>query len=250
MAFKPIKNEKVYQLVIEQIRDGIYEGAYKKGDQLPGERSLSAMLEISRAPVREAYRALELLGIVKTRQGEGTFITGNNNKALIDSLTMLFFLEKRNYQELMEVRRLLEVELAIQAAKSPNETCLLQLNEAILRGERGLGHVESSFNADLAFHHALAESSPNMLLLMLYQTIFGVIANFIKEAHQIVFQDREKAQQLIEQHGEIYRAIKGRDPERAASSMKRHMEHAAREYSSLTSREELRGLFHKKEEIT
>lgn len=230
MAFKPIKNEKVYQLVIEQIKELIYEGTYRKGDQLPTERQLAKTLEISRAPIREAYRALELLGIVETRQGEGTFITGDNNKALIEPLTMLFFLEKNNYQDLMEVRKLLEVELAILAAQRIEESSLLQLRDAITRGERGLGHVDSSLCADLDFHNTLAEASSNQLLSILYKTIFGVIANFIKKAHGIIFQDPQKAEQLLKQHVQIYEAIREKDPQKAASSMEGHMLYAAREY--------------------
>ena len=75
--FSPIKNTKVYEQVIDQIKNMIDEGNLKKGDKLPSERSLVEQLKISRASIREALRALEVIGLIECRQGEGSYIRTN-----------------------------------------------------------------------------------------------------------------------------------------------------------------------------
>ena len=69
--FIPIKSTKVYQQVIIQIKDMIDKGTLKKGDKLPSERTLVEQLQVSRASIREALRALEVIGLIECRQGEG-----------------------------------------------------------------------------------------------------------------------------------------------------------------------------------
>jgi len=72
--FNPIKITKVYEQVIQQIKDMIADGTLKKGDKLPSERDMAAMFGVSRTAIREALRSLEMLGLTESRQGEGTFI--------------------------------------------------------------------------------------------------------------------------------------------------------------------------------
>ena len=77
-SFKPIKNIKVYEQVIEQIKEMIYQGELKRGDKLPSERELRAQFNVSRASIREAFRVLEMIGLIESRPGEGTFIRSDN----------------------------------------------------------------------------------------------------------------------------------------------------------------------------
>ena len=72
--FISVKNKKVYEEVIEQIKDMIYNGILKKGDKLPSERDMVEELQVSRTSVREALRSLEVIGLIESRQGEGNFI--------------------------------------------------------------------------------------------------------------------------------------------------------------------------------
>lgn len=229
MNFKPIKSEKVYRQVIQQIKEMIYEGEYKKGDQLPGERHLAQALQVSRAPVREAFRALEILGIVETRQGEGTFITGDISKALIEPLSMFFIIEKNDYQDLIEVRRLLEIEFVIRAAAEANEESIGTLDYYLEIAANSLNNQEDSYNADISFHNSLAKITKNSLLKGLYRTVFGVIAYYIRDAHREIFKEREKAKTLLKQHQNILLAIKQGDKKAGAHYMKEHIQYSARE---------------------
>ena len=78
--FKPIKTKRVCEQVVEQIQDLMQKGELRPGDKLLSERELSDRLGVSRAAVREALSALDFLGVLESRQGEGTFITRCRNR--------------------------------------------------------------------------------------------------------------------------------------------------------------------------
>ena len=67
--FSNISSKKVYEQVIEQIQESIFNGELKKGDKLPSERELSEQMRVSRTSIREALRVLETLGVVESKQG-------------------------------------------------------------------------------------------------------------------------------------------------------------------------------------
>ena len=71
----PIQRESIAELVVRRILDMVKAGVLKAGDALPPERDLAASLNVSRASVREALRGLAVLGVVKTRQGGGAYIS-------------------------------------------------------------------------------------------------------------------------------------------------------------------------------
>ncbi|MDK4475557.1 FadR/GntR family transcriptional regulator, partial [Fusobacterium necrophorum] len=77
MVFKPIENRKISSRIMEQIKENILRGKLRVGDKLPSERELSTQLGVSRSSVREALRSLDILGVVVSVQGEGTYIQGD-----------------------------------------------------------------------------------------------------------------------------------------------------------------------------
>ncbi|RYD02051.1 hypothetical protein N752_26735 [Desulforamulus aquiferis] len=74
MKFKPIKAKKIYEEIVEQIKGMITSGELNAGDKLVPERELAERLQVGRSAVREAYRALEAIGLIEIRPGEGTFV--------------------------------------------------------------------------------------------------------------------------------------------------------------------------------
>ena len=86
----PIRNPKAYDQVIEVIKDKIKKGKIKKGDKLPSEREMAESLGLSRASVREALRALEVIGLIESIQGAGNYIRTNFDNSLIEPLSLMF----------------------------------------------------------------------------------------------------------------------------------------------------------------
>ena len=116
MDIAPIKSTRIYEEIVRQIKAMIAEGRLKSGDRLPPERDLAEKFVVSRTSVREALRALESLGLVEIRPGEGTFVREVSVEALIEPLALVMASQREAIGELFEARRLLEPAIAALAA--------------------------------------------------------------------------------------------------------------------------------------
>lgn len=85
--FKQVKTKKIYEEVIEQIKKLIIDGKLQPGDKLLSERELAEKLGVSRASVREAFSALEIMGIITIRAGEGSFVRQVSYEGMLEPLS-------------------------------------------------------------------------------------------------------------------------------------------------------------------
>ncbi|MFD2639862.1 FadR/GntR family transcriptional regulator [Piscibacillus salipiscarius] len=99
---------KVYQEVLDKIRQFIEANSLSEGDRLPSERELAEQLNASRSSVREALRAIELLGLIETKHGEGTFLKTYRPYHTVELLATFVLRQPTTKHELLEVRHLLE----------------------------------------------------------------------------------------------------------------------------------------------
>lgn len=100
---------KIYLMIVEKIRDLIEENGLGPGDRLPSERELSDTLKVGRSSVREAFRSLELLGLIETRKGEGTFISDFRNHRLVEILSKFILNNKKSRDDVIETKEMLEL---------------------------------------------------------------------------------------------------------------------------------------------
>ncbi len=100
--------QKVYLETFEKIRKIIQERNLKPGDRLPSERELTDLLHVGRSSVREALRAMELLGLIETRRGEGTFIVDFRKHQLVELLSSFVFQRENADHDILEVKRIIE----------------------------------------------------------------------------------------------------------------------------------------------
>src|SRR5258708_39147664 len=130
--YEAIQNERLYEKVVEQIERRILSGDLKVGDQLPSERELGDQFHVSRTAVREAIKALREKGLVEVRPGRGTFITNDTSQAARDSLgLMLKIAPGEGSRDLVEVREMLEPEIAVLAATSATEDHIAVMRAAV-----------------------------------------------------------------------------------------------------------------------
>ena len=115
--FKEIRDERAFNGILNQIIENIQNGSLKAGDALPAERTMAEIMGVSRPAVREALRALELLGIVKPVPGGGNYITEDLDTWLIEPLSILFKLNNGYLRQNQQFRAALEREAAILAAR-------------------------------------------------------------------------------------------------------------------------------------
>lgn len=100
--------QKVYLETFEKIREIIQERNLQPGDRLPSERELTDLLHVGRSSVREALRAMELLGLIETRRGEGTFIVDFRKHQLVELLSSFVFQRENADYDILEVKRIIE----------------------------------------------------------------------------------------------------------------------------------------------
>jgi GntR family transcriptional repressor for pyruvate dehydrogenase complex len=221
--FSPIKNTKVYEQVIEQIKDMIVSGTLKKGDKLPSERELVEHLQVSRTSIREALRALQIMGLVECRQGEGNYITQSFENSLFEPLSVMFMLQESNPSEIIEVRKIIEIETAAIAAQKITKEEIESL-EILLRVFESSINEDDNVKIDKKFHYEIAQASRNFLILNILNAISSLIDSFIKDARKKILVDEKNIEVLAKQHWDIYEALKSHNSKKAAEAMKKHLD--------------------------
>lgn len=124
----PPENKKVYLEIVAQLREMIKTDRLVPGDKIPSERELSERLQAGRSSVREALRALELLGLIETKRGEGTFIRDFRNHQLVQLLGTFILQDNEAKRDLLETKIFLELDsirLVINRAE-PSDLILFQ----------------------------------------------------------------------------------------------------------------------------
>lgn len=220
--FKPIKSTRVYEQVIAQIQEMIIDGTLKKGDKLPSERYLAEQLNVSRTSIREAIRALDIIGLIESRQGEGNFIKDNFENCLFEPLSVMFMLNQSTPEEILELRKTIEVEAAVLAAKKITDEQVEELIDLVEQLKNSQDE-KASVKVDKEFHYKIVQATDNFLLLNIFNAISTLMESFIKGAREIILTDIHNKEILIVQHENICKALVNRDSDRAAHAMKIHL---------------------------
>lgn len=220
--FRPIRTKKVYEEVLEQVKNLMAEGVLAPGDRLLPERELADKLQISRASVREAFKVLEVLGLIESKPGGGTVLREPRIVNFIEPLALLLSGDAAGAMETFEVREILEQASAALAAERASEEDLEKIG-TILESFRHLDDVERLTRADYEFHYAIAEATHNSVLAKIMNMIADLIEQSMRNARQQQFADPEVAEVLSRQHEEIFAAISARDAKAARRAMYRHL---------------------------
>lgn len=223
--FISVKNKKVYEEVIEQIKDMIYNGILKKGDKLPSERDMVEELQVSRTSVREALRSLEVIGLIESRQGEGNFIKESFEDGLIEPLSVMFMLKDSKSEEILELRKIIEIGTVQLAAERINSNELKELEE--LKEKLKIPNKEEILaEIDREFHYKIAAASKNFLLLGVLNAISSLMESYIKYARKNILEEEENRQILIKQHEDVFTALNNKDENEAVKAMTKHLDFA------------------------
>jgi GntR family transcriptional repressor for pyruvate dehydrogenase complex len=226
MEFTPIKTKRLYEEIVEQIKQLIAEGRLKPGDKLLAERDLAEQFQVSRASVREAIRTLEMLGVIDIRPGEGTFVRGTETDDIIRPLAMFLAVERSSLLDMFEMRRIFETATASLAAERATEEELDQIKAMLENMQERLNvqDPEKGEEFDAAFHYAVAEATHNSLLTKLFKTVSEEFAKANSVARRQLYHDSvENAQRIIDQHSEIFEAIRSRSAQAASEAMLAHL---------------------------
>jgi GntR family transcriptional repressor for pyruvate dehydrogenase complex len=219
--YKIVRTSRLYEQIVQQIEDTILKGNLKPGDQLPAERDLAEQFGVSRTAVREAVKALREKGLVEAYTGRGTFVTNGTLHAIRQSLDLMVKISQAEGAiQLVEVREILEPEIAALAAERAEEQHLAAPREAVAIMDASLEDAEGFIEADLDFHLALAEAAGNPIILSLIDSIVGLL----REQRLGTFETPGGPQRGQYYHRRILAAMEARSPEQARSEMRAHLQ--------------------------
>ncbi|MFP4483089.1 MAG: FadR/GntR family transcriptional regulator [Thermovirgaceae bacterium] len=221
LSFKRIDRSTVTENIIEQIKEKILSGEIKPGEKLPPERILAENLSVGRTSVREALRALQYMGVLEVRYGEGTFLS-ENTSLLTDHFKTSHLLKRFSVMDLVEARKVVEGATVYLAAKRGSPEDREALRDIYYLAEEAVqkGQGEKAFlKADFEFHKKIAEMCQNPVLLEMLDTMRELTLtenlDVIKKPGQI--------KNALAFHKEILEAVLAYDARRARRKMMEHL---------------------------
>jgi GntR family transcriptional repressor for pyruvate dehydrogenase complex len=219
--YLPIQTERLYEQIVHQIEQRIVAGDLKVGDQLPPEKELAEQFGVSRTAVREAIKALREKRLVEIRPGKGTFILNGAPETMRHSLGLIMkFGAPNGSSHLVEVREILEPEIAALAATRITEEGILAMQQAVVTMDTALENVDVFVEADLDFHLALAEATQNPLIPILMDPIIDMLREQRKRTG-LVSGGLMRGQF---HHKQILEAVIQRNPVASRTAMQLHLQ--------------------------
>jgi len=221
--FKKVQTKKVYMKIVEQIRDLIKEGKLKPGDKLPPEHILAEKFGTSRPSVREALSALEILGITESRGGKGNFIKDDLNSPAYEQKFKELEEEESPF-ELLEARKAVETEIAGLAAEKATKEDISAIQESLDKMKSAITNIPQVMEFDREFHINIAKAAHNSLLF----SVMTYLADGLKEKLWVNLKEKSwsipgRPQKYLEEHTEIFKAIRNKDSKSARKHMYAHL---------------------------
>ena len=209
----------VSEQVVFRVLDLIRAGDLQAGRKLPTERELAVQFAISRPTVREALRALSILGVLEIRQGDGVYVGALEATKLLEPLDFFVSLSASNTSQLFDARIVYEPMTAGLAAERLSDEAVDRLGEIVAAQQNFPGDAELFHDTDVEFHKILMDGSENVFLAR-----FGKILQLLGDQSRRTFQKRKSIrQQSIRDHSVVLDAVRARDAEAAAHAMRQHM---------------------------
>ncbi|MFD0318680.1 FadR/GntR family transcriptional regulator [Streptomyces flavalbus] len=210
----------VTQRAIERIKAMIAEGRLEPGQRLPTERELAARLGISRSSMREAIRALTVLGVLQARHGSGIYVTQLGAGDLLETFGVVADLSRGpRLLELLEIRRVLESTATALAAARVTPAQLAEV-ERHLTAMDTTDDPELILAHDLAFHRAIAVAAGNETLTAILD---GLSSRTFRARVWRGYQEAGAFDRTRREHAAIHRALTARDPEAARAAAAAHV---------------------------
>jgi GntR family transcriptional regulator, transcriptional repressor for pyruvate dehydrogenase complex len=220
MDLAPIKSTRIYEEIVRQVKAMISEGRLKAGDRLPPERDLAEKFVVSRTSVREALRALESLGLVEIRPGEGTFVREVSIDALVEPLALLMVSQREAIGELFEARRLLEPSLAALAAVRATPEEIQEMERILEEQAKEVAGGRTGLSQDARFHAAIGAAAHNRAITRIAHAIMDLLT----QSREDSLNTPGRPTRSHEDHRRILTAIRRHDAEAARQAMLDHIE--------------------------
>ena len=220
-----IKNERVTNQILAYVKEQIASGEWVLGQKVPSENQLAAELGISRASVRSAYQYLTGVGVLKSRQGSGTFLVDSQADGWDIAQNRITSEDCQDIHKVLEFRRILEPEACRMAVERYTPELFADLQHYLRQMERSRGNPAKFVRADMQFHGVICKASVNALLEKSLNKVFAETRNNHEQMNLLVGDYNG-----ILYHTLILEAFRKGDAEEAYQKMKEHLEVTMREF--------------------
>ena len=231
-----IARVKLSEEILNRLKELIKSGQFGYGDKLPVEKRLAEIFGVSRTTVREALAVLEAEGWVSTKRGGGTYVKRVRSQDPIEPLTAILGSDDTAILELMELRRILEGEVAMLAALRASEADVGVIRQALRDMAQAINQDQDTAPSDFAFHYGIAQASKN-------NTIASMIGSLHELYYQVVRTNRwhsskpKDYERILAEHEAVIKAIEKRQGVAAKKQMSAHMEGTYRRLEEVLLRE-------------
>lgn len=220
-SWQPIRKPDTTTVIVERIKSLIESGVLKTGSKLPSERELSEMLGVSRPSLRQALKSLSLMGVLESRVADGNYIKLSPSTGLAESLHLSVLFQRTSLDQVIEARKVVELELAAMASQHATPEQLERLERTIEAQRAAIQTIEVFNEHDTTFHITIAEAAGNEVLLAVSKMLQRIAAAGRKRTAY-----RYDLNRTYVEHSEIFRQIKARNPEGARNAMRVHLDNA------------------------
>ncbi|RAS91627.1 hypothetical protein A3863_05300 [Priestia endophytica] len=219
--FSSVRNERMYEKIVVQLRQLIADGKLKPGDRLPGERVLSQTLGCSRTSLREACRVLEAEGLIISKPGGGRFVQhvelDTDSRFSLDPIDML---EKSAVLYFLEAREAIEPKIAELASQRATSEDIKKMEAVLLKMEEKLKYPDENVEIDSSFHLAIAEATQNFVFVSMMKANLSMSRQVRKQT----LSSEERYLLSLEEHRAILKAVKNKDGKEAIKATCLHLQ--------------------------
>jgi len=206
--------------VFQKLLSLLLTDQWKEGDRIRPERELCQELGVGRASLREALKALELIGMIDSRVGDGTFVCQHSSFLSRPLLWAITGNGMTRVDELVESRLVMECEIAAFAAARATAEDIASIEQEVVRIGRSLDDADVMLDADLKFHLAIAKAGHNQILFNAVQMIRSLMQQWML----VTLHVPGVGDKVLVQHDAILRRIQAKDADGARAAMRSHLE--------------------------
>ena len=221
---KPRLYEEIVSALVERIKDG----SLKPGMRLPSERKLADEMKVSRTVIREALRSMASLGYIESKVGGGTYVKSVTLNSVMDPFSVMLSQDEKLIKELVDVRVMLESEVAKLAAKNITEEMFSDVQYTIDLMQNEISNGGTGILGEDAFHNCLAEIADNSALSM----ILGMCSELLTKSRQATLLIPGQPEDSLVDHRNMVAAIKEHQTTAASKLMKQHLLKAKKNLAS------------------
>jgi len=214
---------RVSENIVRRIKDQISKGRLVAGHKLPAEREMARQFKTSRVSVREAYRSLEELGVLRIRRGAdgGAFVVQVDHEPVLRSLSLVLGLGKTPHRQLTEARMLIEPPIARLAAVRARKEDIAGLEQVVIQEEQEARTNGPFRPTDSRFHRGIADCTGNLPLILLMNALADLTAD-VASALDTSTRAQHRVKN-IQFHRQLFEAIRAHDGDVAYAIMTRHV---------------------------